>query len=362
MASIEKRSDGVWRARYRDDARKEHARHFARKAEAQRWLDEVTTAVMTGTYVDPKTARTTIRDWCETWMRGYELKRPATVRQARVHVRRIVLALGDRPLSAVRPSEVREWMTALKSEGLADSTIYALHARLGHIFADAVHDGLVPRSPVSRRTSPGAAKQRPYVATTAQVWALYDAMPEPMRPAILLGAFAGLRVAEIVALRISDVDFMRGVIKPAVQYPNAELKTEMSRTPIPIPLELAVELNRNPVKWGSPTIVVGMNGRPIAPYTLEEAFRRARATVKDLPDGFRIHDLRHYFASLLISKGLDVKVVQTRLRHSSAKTTLDTYTHLWPDKEESARAAVADVLAARADSLRTNARSAQSFG
>jgi integrase len=46
--------------------------------------------------------------------------------------------------------------------------------------------------------------------------------------------------------------------------------------------------------------------------------------VKGLPVGFRFHDLRHYFASLLIAAGLDVKVVQTRLRHASAVTTLNT--------------------------------------
>jgi integrase len=43
-----------------------------------------------------------------------------------------------------------------------------------------------------------------------------------------------------------------------------------------------------------------------------------------------------------------VKVVQARLRHASAKTTLDTYGHLWPDKDESSRAAVAAVYAVRA--------------
>ena len=72
-----------------------------------------------------------------------------------------------------------------------------------------------------------------------------------------------------------------------------------------------------------------------------------------LPDGFRYHDLRHYFASLLIASGLDVKVVQTRLRHASAMTTLNTYGHMWPDADESSRAAVAVVLAAREDSSRT---------
>src|SRR5438874_2587788 len=54
MASIHKRPDGRWRARYRDAADREHARHFSRKVDAQRWLDEVTTAVVTGTYVDPR--------------------------------------------------------------------------------------------------------------------------------------------------------------------------------------------------------------------------------------------------------------------------------------------------------------------
>jgi hypothetical protein len=78
--------------------------------------------------------------------------------------------------------------------------------------------------------------------------------------------------------------------------------------------------------------------------------------VAGLPAQFRFHDLRHYFASLLIASGLDVKVVQARLRHASAKTTLDTYGHLWPDKDESSRAAVAAVYALRAHSEAEGAR------
>ncbi|CAN5381458.1 site-specific integrase [soil metagenome] len=366
MASIQKRPDGRWRARYRDDAGKEHARHFKYKDKpsdpqnsAQHWLDTVTSSKITGTYVDPKTAKTTVGEWCVTWLQGYSVNRTSSVRQARTHIKRIKAAFGTRQLGSVRPSEVRGWMAALKAEGLADSTVYALHARLSHVFSDAVHDGLIPKSPVSRRTSPGAGKQRPYVATTEQVWALHDAMPETMKPVVLLGAFAGLRVAEIAAVRVVDVDFMRGIITPAIQYPSEPLKTEISKTPIPIPQELALELNRVPAKWGSATLVVGSYGRSVAPYTIESAFRTARATVKGLPEGFRIHDLRHYFASLLIASGLDVKVVQARLRHASAKTTLDTYSHMWPDKDESARAAVGVVLAARADSLRTKPASSQ---
>jgi integrase len=57
--------------------------------------------------------------------------------------------------------------------------------------------------------------------------------------------------------------------------------------------------------------------------------RKARSEVKGLPAGFRYHDLRHHFASLLIiASGGDVKTVQARLRHASAKTTLDTHGHI----------------------------------
>ncbi|MDI2098005.1 tyrosine-type recombinase/integrase [Ruicaihuangia caeni] len=341
MASIQKRPNGRWRARYRDHSGKEYAAHFERKTDAQRWLDQETAKLVTGTHVDPKTSRITVGEWCDTWLEGYSVHRASTVRQARTHLVRIKAHFGDRRLSAIKPSHVRAWMAALKTEGLADSTIYALHGRLGQILSDAVHDGILARSPVSRRTSPGAPKQRAYVATTEQVWALHDALPEHFRPVVLLGAFAGLRVAEIAALRVSDVDFMRGIITPAIQFPNQPLKTDASRNAIPIPQELALELNRVPTLWGSDTLVVGAFGRPVAPYTIETAFREARAAVEGLPEGFRIHDLRHYFASLLIASGLDIKTVQARLRHSSAKTTLDTYGHLWPDRDESSRAAVA---------------------
>jgi integrase len=354
VSSIAKRTDGQWRARYRDDTDREHSRHFTRKVDAQRWLDEVTTSVVTGAYVDPKTAKTTVAQWCETWLSGYATRRPSTVRQAKVHVAQITNAFGSRQLSAVRPSDVRSWTAKLKDDGASASYVYALHARLAQVMSDAVHDGILARNPCSRRTSPGAGKQRAYVATTAQIWALHDAVPDYLRPAILLGAFVGLRTAETCGLRIADVDFMRGIVSPAVQWPGEPLKTDISRTAVPVPAELALELSAAVARWGGQTVVTDGRGGQASPWAIERAIRSARAKVDGLPDSFRYHDCRHYFASLLIASGADVKVVQARLRHASAKTTLDTYSHLWPDSDESARAAVAVVLAARADFLRTS--------
>src|SRR6478735_5652416 len=78
------------------------------------------------------------------------------------------------------------------------------------------------------------------------------------------------------------------------------------------------------------------------PWSIERALRRAKVDIaeaeRDLPDEekvltlpeqFSFHDLRHYLASMLISSGADIKTVQARMRHASARTTLDIYGHLW---------------------------------
>jgi integrase len=357
-----------WRARYVDHSGKEYTKHFDRKVDAQNWLNTVTASLVRGEHVAPKTARTSVTAWCDTWLAGYRTRRKSTVRQAEVHIKLIREHFGSVPLSAVKPSDVKSWTAKLKDEGRADSYVYALHSRLAQIYSDAVHDGIVAKSPCSRRTSPGAGKQRAYVATTAQVWGLYDAVPAGVRPAILLGAHSGLRLAEAAALRPEDVDFMRGIVSPAIQWPDEPLKSETSKTPIPIPNELALMLSAAVAAGEGQSIVTDGIGRPIAgPWVIERAVRAARSAHSDplpkshardcqgclipgLPAGFRFHDLRHYFASLLIAAGLDVKTVQARLRHASAKTTLDTYAHLWPDRDESSKAAVAAVYAERAAS------------
>lgn len=357
MASVQKRPDGKWRARYRDHAGREHAAHFSRKVDAQRWLDAESAKLQTGSWVDPRTARLTVGEWCATWLAGYATRKPSTVRMAEVHCAKITAAFGSRRLDSLRPSDVKAWTVQLAAEGFAPSYVYALHARLAQVLTDAVHDGLLARSPVSRRTSPRAGSQRPYVATTAQVWALHDAMGERYRAGLLLAAFAGLRLAEVCGLRVADVDFMRGIVNPVQQYPADPLKTEMSRTPVPIPDTMALALSAHLAEHPSEWLLSDVFGRQLGPWQLQREFRAARAKVRDLPAGFRFHDLRHFYASALIAAGLDVKVVQARLRHASAKTTLDTYGHLWPDADDSTRAAINSVMTARsgvlADSLRT---------
>jgi integrase len=335
-----------WRARYVDDRGQEHAQGFTRKTDAQRWLDGQTAAVTDGRHVAPRDAQITVREWCETWLAGY-VGRPRSVKQARNQIRRIVAEFGDLPLSALRPSQVKAWTARLAAEGLSASYVRVLHKRLAQICADAVHDNLLGRSPCSRRTSPPMGRAKIYCATTEQVWALHDAMPEHLRAAVLLGAFAGLRIGEACGLRVADVDFLRGVVLPVQQYGGGPLKTAGSSAPIPIPRELTLLLSASVADFGGETVVTNGAGGPCHPWAVTAAVRAARGTVDGLPEAFTFHDLRHYFASLLIASGADIKTVQARMRHANASMTLDVYGHLWPDADESTKAAVGAAIVAR---------------
>jgi integrase len=358
MSSVAKQPSGKWRARYRDESGRERARHFDRKADAQRWLDVVTTSKMTtGNYVDPKVSATqTVKWWAEQWKAGRDgIHRHGTQRNVNRKVDMIVTRFGARPLSSIRPSDIKTWMSELRTS-YAPATVTGVYRILVLFLADAVRDGLIQRSPCSRHTSPGAAKQKPYVASTAQVWDLYEAMAEQHRIAVLLGAFAGLRTGEVCGLRWLDVDLDQNLIIPAVQYPCQPLKTEMSGTAIPIPGELSKLLREQGRRWPGATVLTTPAGGQLPISTLGRPWRTARDSVDGLPAGFRFHDLRHWFASTLIASGADVKVVQARLRHASAVVTLDVYGHLFPDSDESTRTALSGVFRARADSVRTRLR------
>lgn len=89
MASIARRPDGTFRPRFRDASGKEHARHFKRKVDAQRWLDEMTAAMVTGQYVDPAAGRVTFREYAERW-RATQVHRPTTAAHVETMLRRHV--------------------------------------------------------------------------------------------------------------------------------------------------------------------------------------------------------------------------------------------------------------------------------
>ena len=90
----------------------------------------------------------------------------------------------------------------------------------------------------------------------------------------------------------------------------------------------------------SPPVFTDEDGQPLQRQTFSAKVWRLAVAKAGAPADTRFHDLRHYYASLLIQHGESVKTVQVRLGHATAAETLDTYSHLWPDSEDRTREAV----------------------
>src|SRR5690348_15357113 len=124
MANIAKRPDGRWRARYRDRAGKEHSRHFKRKVDAQRWLDDVTAAVTSGMYVDPGRSRITVREWSGRWLDTKVDLKPSTRARYEGLLRVNVLPhWGDVRLADVTHEGVAAWVAEVSASGLSAATV-----------------------------------------------------------------------------------------------------------------------------------------------------------------------------------------------------------------------------------------------
>jgi integrase len=378
MASIKKRPDGQWRARYRDDAGKEHAKHFARKVDAQRWLDEVTASMVTGAYVDPKAGRVTFASYFREWAQR-QVWESGTDRAVRLAAGSVTF--GDMPLSALRRSHVERWVKAMqtasrgegKPTGLAPGTIRTRVNNVRGVLRAAVRDRAIPSDPSDGITLPRV--RRPEAAmtlpTTAQVRALLDAAQGEWAAFVALCAFAGLRLGEAAALQVHDVDFLRRTLNVARQVQRAD-GGQVEIRPPKYGSERTVYLadglteilaahvaahcpDSDPGRW-----LFGF-GKDVPPHqnTVGHWWRKACTTAGC--GAVKLHDLRHFYASGLIAAGCDVVTVQRALGHGSAPVTLNTYAHLWPTAEDRTRAAAATMLAdalsaGAADSVRTSAR------
>lgn len=351
MAS--RQPNGRYRGKYRPaPGATQITRVFDTKKAAVEWENRHKVAVAEGRHVHPDTAKITVAEWCDTWLESYSGNRERTVRQAKVHIALINKEFGRKPIRSIKPIHVQTWTAKLKAQGYEDSTVYAVYRRLSQVLASAVQNDVLDKNPCSRQVAPRAGRQKPYVATRSQVDAIYEAFPEHLRPAVLLGAFAGLRTAEVVGLRVADIDWLRFYINPAQQLHKhvdggEALKSDMSTTPIPVSEELIRDLSAAVARWGGEYVVTDGLGGPTSTWAIDRAMRRVREMIPGLSEEFVFHDLRHFFASKLIRHGFDVKRVQKLMRHASATTTLNTYAGLWPNDDELARGALTELYMER---------------
>jgi integrase len=365
VSSIQKRPDGRWRARYRDETGREHARHFTRKVDGQRWLDEQTAAIVTGQFVDPRAGKVTFagyfadRSQRQVWTAG-------TVRAMDLAARSATFA--DVPLKALRRSHVEQWVKAMQTRGLAPGTIRTRTNNVRSVLRAAVRDRVIPADPSEGVTLPrvrkAAAAMR--LPTPDEVGRLLEAADPRFRAFLALAAFAGLRLGEAAAVQVGDVNFLGRTPQVSRQVQRAgggEVEIRAPKYGSERTVYLAAELvellaghvaahrpGGDPRRW----LFEGEGGgNPPHQNTVGYWWRK---TCRDAGvDGLKLHDMRHYFASGLIAQGCDVVTVQRALGHGSATVTLNTYSHLWPPAEDRTRTAAAALMAETlADPVRTD--------
>lgn len=355
--------DSRYRARYRDSAGREHTRHFPTKRMAQDWLDGVTSAVITGTYVDPDRSRVLFGDWSERWLAGQVQLKPSTLARYESLLRRQVLPRWSTvPLREVSHADVAAWVAALAASGLAPSTVRQAYRVMSLILALAVKDGRLPRNTAEGAPLPRAGQPTKRFLSHAEVQALADAADGQGRLAILTLAYTGLRIGELVALRVGAVDLMRRRLEVA------ESATEISgrlvfgtpkshqRRSVPVRRSLVDALAVQMAgKSADDFVFTSPRGGPLRPMNFRRRIFDPAAAAAGL-DGLTPHELRHTAASLLVASGANVKAVQRMLGHASAAMTLDVYSGLFDDDLD-ALADRLDEAAARsvADQVRTSA-------
>ncbi len=350
MASVVKRTDRgrpTWVVRWRDPDGNQRKKGFARHLEARQFAAAVEADMARGQYVDASNPITVAEFACQ-WAASRP-HRPTTARRTAGLIANHIAGtrLGRRRLTELKPSEVQGWASD-RATVLAPATVRSLVGLLRSVYAAAVLDRLVPSSPVVRISLPRVDRPRVVPLTVDEVRLLADAMPSRYRAMVITQAGLGLRIGELLALRIDDVDFLRRTVRVELQFTSgskvrSEPKTPRSRRTLPAPqvvLEaLAEHLAAYPA-GADGTVFTTTAGTPLGHmYYGHQLFRRAVAAA-GLPAGTTSHDLRHHFASLLLAAGESVVAVAERLGHEDASLVLSTYGHLMPDSEDRTRRAV----------------------
>lgn len=373
-----------YRARWAGPDGKEKTESFpdGRKKEALAYATGQETDIRRGTWIDPNAGKATLRNFAETAYLPSLNMDPSTRQrieyQWRLHIEP---SLGDKQLGylAAHPSAVQQWVSGL-TPGMAASSAKVVLSVLSGILAAALDDGIIHRNPVrtKRVQAPKRDQHRVIPWTAAQIAGVHDALEERYAAMVDVGSGLGLRQGEVFGFSPEDVDWLRqGVhVRRQIKFVHHRLcfappKGGRERD-IPLPesiqLALAAHMSGCPavpvtLPWGDPdgklrTMNLFFTTR------LNKPIRRgdfdshrwipaieANGIIKGGDNGF--HALRHYFASVLLNDGVDVRRLAEYLGHHNPAVTLSTYSHLMPNMESAMRQIIDRTRLAGADDMET---------
>jgi integrase len=356
-----------WRARYVDDQGREHANGFARKVDAQRWLNKQVSDQVTGTWTDPELSGQTFGALAERWIQTKATRAPKTVAGYRSLLDILILPRwGDVPLREVTFEDLQHWVSGLsvngstrfEGKGLSASRVIQAQQVVSQVLKYAVKAKHLPANPVDGIELPRKHEVDQRYLTHEQLHRLAVASGR-FRTLVLVLGYCGLRFGEAAALRVGDVNLEARRIRVRRSVTGVRgkglvegaTKNHGART-VPVPKFLAPLLETEIGERAETELLFG--SRRGGYLTIGEVRWVFDAAAKAVGvGGLTPHELRHTCASLAIAAGANVKVLQTLLGHKTATLTLDRYGHLFPD--DLGRIADAFDVAAEttADALRT---------
>jgi integrase len=270
--------------------------------------------------------------------------------------------LGERPLNELTVRELDLHYVWLLEEGgrggrpLSRATVVYAHTVLHKALADAVTVDLLAHNVASRATLPRIDPRR---ASGHKRIAAWDE-PEARRFLALtvdheladlwrVALGTGMRRGELLGLRWQDVDLSVPQVRvdAALAFVDGQPRLKGTKTGRSRVLLLdegtAAAIERQPHRDGDwPLVFARPDGSPWPPTIVTDQWRRQWPGL-DVPK-IRLHDARHCHATLLLQRGVPIKVVSERLGHSTVALTLDVYAHVLPAMDRDAALAIGAAL------------------
>jgi integrase len=322
-------------------------RGFKTKKEAQNALAEAINAVNKGSYIEPVNIR--YGDYLEQWF--LTKKNSLGTQTAKVYQTylksRIIPSLGHSNLAKLSALQIQSYINKLNDEGLSSSTIKKIYEIIRNSLEHAVDFEFVPKNVASKVKLPKLVKSQMMVWNQSEVNTfLKEAKEDPMYIVFLIALTTGMRQGEILGLRWQDIDFSNGIIniRQTLSHDGKSIisgaKTQSSIRRLNLSESSLTEirarklivskekLSMGPIYQNFDLVACTQHGTPLNPANVRRTFKRLvkKAVVPEI----RFHDLRHTHATMLLSNGVNIKVISERLGHSNIKVTLDTYSHVLP--------------------------------
>ncbi|MEV6755817.1 site-specific integrase [Streptomyces sp. NPDC051214] len=376
-----------YRARYVGPDGTEKSQSFpdGQKRRAEQWLTKIKADMDGGRYIDPKAGRITFRQYAEKWLNSLTTD-PTTKEPVAVQIRRHAIPyLGSRPLASFKPEHIRDWLAELERAVPASSYRRVIFASVSGVFTAAVEDDHLHRNPCKATTvtAPGPNNRRVIPWSAERVFSVRAALPDQYRAAVDLGAGCGLRQGEILGLPVDEIGFDAGWLHVGYQVKVSggklvfALPKRNKERDVPLADSVAHALKEH--MEAHPPVAVTLpwmrtDGQPITKRLLfvrpdgVGAVRRtdfntrfwkpalvAAGVIPEPKPGERhqaarehgMHALRHFYASVLLDAGENIKALSTYLGHTDPGFTLRVYTHLMPSSDGRSRKAVDSMYGAR---------------